>query len=607
MPLIVGSPSRRGRSTSFRLPPPWNVGSADNFSVSIKDISLLNGETIALPLSGVTAVVGANNVGKTTFLKDVLGLISQSPGQDAIKGRLIEAVSLFRQGELEDLLVWLGGHYHFINKDGRAPGFVSPRYQDPFSFEALTRLWTPQCPADRLGRLASFLVDYSVPWDRLHATAHPQRREDSSQPPQHLLHYLEDDIDALCEFAELCEAHFRRKLTLDWLGGQVKLRIGTPAVDAPRVDSVTNEYRDALAKLPLLVDQGDGMKSFLGLLLPLISSAFPIVILDEPEAFLHPPQAAALGRELGRLSRDRGIQVVLATHDRNILSGLLESDVDMSVIKLDRVGDVSAVHQLNPEELRSVWSDTALRYSNILDGLFHRAVVLAEGDRDCHFYAAALEQADSTERLPFPPSDVLFIPTNGKAGMAKLARVLRAIDVPVIASPDLDILDDRSKIKTLVEAVAGEGSWASLESDYQAATQPFRQTRTPANCRDVLNAVSSVLDRTPDAAFSSEIEREVKANLRSYESPWKRIKNFGESAFKGQARPALVRLLASLEALGIVAVRVGELENFAEEIGVAKGPGWLPAALEAGAHSEDAAQTHIRSILTAVDAIEKSQ
>ena len=38
--------------------------------------------------------------------------------------------------------------------------------------------------------------------------------------------------------------------------------------------------------------------SFMGLMVAVITANFPLIIVDEPEAFLHPPQARLLGRKL---------------------------------------------------------------------------------------------------------------------------------------------------------------------------------------------------------------------------------------------------------------------------------------------------------------------
>jgi len=90
--------------------------------------------------------------------------------------------------------------------------------------------------------------------------------------------------------------------------------VGNPDVEAPRIDKVTAEYRSALGRLKPLSEQGDGMCSMLGVLIPVVSATYPIVLVDEPEAFLHPPQARILGQSLAVLAQERNLQLFLATH-----------------------------------------------------------------------------------------------------------------------------------------------------------------------------------------------------------------------------------------------------------------------------------------------------
>jgi predicted ATPase len=131
-----------------------------------------------------------------------------------------------------------------------------------------------------------------------------------------------------------------------------------------------------LQRLPLVQHQGDGIRSFIGIMLTLVAASYPIVLIDEPEAFLHPPQARLLGRKLAAEARDRA-QVIIATHSIDVLLGLLDADdASVTIARLTRQGDVNPVAVLSPDQLRELWRDPLLRYSNVLDGLFHRGVVL---------------------------------------------------------------------------------------------------------------------------------------------------------------------------------------------------------------------------------------
>ncbi|MFC8978784.1 ATP-dependent endonuclease [Streptomyces sp. NPDC057411] len=404
----------------------------------------------------------------------------------------------------------------------------------------------------------------------------------------------------MSELREICREIFRVDLTLDTLARLIQLRVGVVSSPPPPVDAVTAEYRKELADLPLLLEQGDGMKSLIGLVLPLITAAHRIVLIDEPEAFLHPPQASALGRVIGDLAQRRGIQVILATHDKNLLTGLLSSGTQMSVARLDR--DLSAkthAHQLAVDDVRALWADPLLKYTNVLDALFHRVTIIAEADQDCRFYAAALDEYSPSSEIPIPPNDVLFIPSYGKSTMHKVAKILRAIFVPVASVPDIDILNDEANISRLVRAHGAD--WGEFQGEYRIATQPFRQGRDPATVGDVLSAIRAVFTGREAERYGPDAKREVIAQLRSQDSPWLTLKRFGQAAFEGQAAVAGKKLLERLDSIGIVLVKVGELERFAPQLGVAKGPNWLSAALAAGAHRERAVRDHIERCLSVLD------
>jgi hypothetical protein len=377
----------------------------------------------------------------------------------------------------------------------------------------------------------------------------------------------------------------------------LQLRVGLPSVEAPKVDRITREYAKAIAELEPLENQGDGIKSLMGLLMPLVTTPSRIMLIDEPEAFLHPPQAKIVGTILGEISAERDIQLFLATHDRNLLVGLLEAEVPVTVIRLDRGAETTAVHQLNPQLVRELWDEPVLRYSNVLDGLFHRGVVLAEADGDCRFYAASL---DGARTLPFAPGDIQFVPVGGKDGFPRVIKALRSVSVPLVVVADLDVLNDNQKTRTLVESMGG--SWGDFEEDYRISTHQFRAPRTPKTRAHVLELARKVLGEDPKNLYDKETELILQAAIRADRSPWQDLKKYGIRAFKGgQAINAIGRLLDRLESIGIVLVREGELESLAPNVQSKKGPEWIVEALQSQAHLQNRAQEHIARVIQSLD------
>lgn len=581
--------------------PAADVGDADKFGLAIDRLVLSSGDTIALPAGGVTAIVGANNSGKSTLLRQAHWHVTQPQNLQNERVRLVQEVSLSRSGSAADLLAWLDRHATFRDLPPAQGGPVFARPSASVQTGHAVQYW--QQPPTALGPLAGFCFSYADAQSRLSQIGTVGQRGDVAEPPQHPLHQLQDDHALRDRLNAISQRIFRQSSTLDHLSGNMQLRVGTPSVAPPAATEGERAYRAALAELPPLQLQGDGMKSLLGLLLPLIAATFPVVIVDEPEAFLHPPQAQALGQALGELARDAGVQVLLATHDRNLLTGLLASEAPLSVVRLNRDGDRTGASQLMPEDLRDLWADPVLRYSNVLDGLFHQLVVVGEAERDCRFFQAALDAhlGDGTGTQT-PATDVLFVPSNGKDGMQRLALALRAVAVPVAVSPDLDLLNDGEAVQRLVQALGGD--WSAYEPDYKIATEPFRQPREQVRVADVEAALfrlfAEITAADADAPYTADTKRAVLAELRAKDSPWRALKDYGVLAFKGEAAAAASRLLSALDGVGIVLVRVGELEGFAPTLGVAKGKAWLPAALQAGAHRLPVAQEHVERLIQRV-------
>ena len=568
----------RGRTRELAVSLGAADGDAGRLEVAIAGIAFADGTSVTPPRAGVTVLVGPNNAGKSASLRQIQGLLLRPNARFPRPSgpRLVDDVQVHRAGTLSDVFAWLGEHAHARTAE-RGSGFARPAVGLPADIDQhdVSQGWAdPAC----LGGLTPFFVFFAGDTQsRQQLAVGTGQRQGAMEPPVHPLHILEGQPDLERHLSELSDAVFGEPLVLDRLYTQLNLKVGRVSVPTPAIDNITEEYQGAMAALPLLSEQGDGMRSFLGLLLPLITAAYPIVLIDEAEAFLHPPQATALGRELARLAQDTGTQVILATHDRPLLGGLLEAGAPVSVVRLSRAGDDTSVHQLDPGELRSIWADPALRYTNVLDGLFHRLVVLAEGDGDCRFYAAALDAAHAQFPLPILPTDVLFVPAGDKHRLAALTRVLRALNVDVRVTADFDVLRDERTVQGIVDALSGE--WAPLSSDWAVATSSLRTPRSPRRIGDIRPGISAALGEDDSVRLTKDQVDAIKRQL-SVEDPWAPVKRQGVSALPpGQETAAAFRLLDALDALGLVVVRSGELESFGTDVEARKGPPWLTAAL----------------------------
>jgi len=566
-------------------------GDLTHFDLTVTAIHLLGGGKITLQTPGVTAVVGANNAGKSTILREVSETLAHREGYPETPRISVSSLELKRSGSAADAIAWLGDNADFVVQ-GTEAGFkrADTGLEHP---GLLAQAW--DSTIQTLGPLSAFLAFYGNAKGRFNLGGSAEMRESVDDPPQHPVHYLQDKTSLLERVSNVSHDVFGSKLTLDPLGRTLRLRVGEIHSEIPRLNEITPEFREEMANLRPLDDQGDGMQSLMGQLLPVVTGAYRLVMIDEPEAFLHPPQAHALGVELGKLAVEHKLQILIATHDRALLTGLLDSQVDVSVVRLTRQEGPPSARWLDAGQLRKLWSDPVLKYTNVLDGLFHRLVVVAEAEGDCAFLQAALD-CEGRPPSPMPRNEMLFVPTGGKDGMPKVCAALRAVGVPVVVAPDLDVLSDEAKLRALVESL--DASWtAEHHSTWEIATETLREAREPAKVGHVLDAINAALDSKRDENYSNDIKEEMLAQLRTSGSPWSEVKKHGVGAFKGQQFTNVTKLLSLLDDVGIVLVKQGELERLAPEVEARKGPGWIHRALGQAAQCNADTQAHVDRII----------
>jgi hypothetical protein len=539
--------------------------------IRLDSLTFSDGTEVPVCKDSIVVLVGPNNSGKSRALREIREYLTA--GREP---KVVTAATLTKLADVEGVKQWLRQHAHVYWEDNTEKMMRPLAGQT--NFAVVDHLWIQGPP---LANIGSFFVMLADTQSRLNLAASVEAIDTLTQVPSAPLHELFIDGDLEAQLADAAERAFGKRLIVNRVAGsRIHLHVGS--VDVAGLPIGTNKaYAEALQALPVVQEEGDGVRSYVGLLLAVTATQYPLVLVDEPEAFLHPPQASQLGRELATL-RDEDTQLVVATHSSHLLQGLLDTQgANVTVVRLTRDGSKNVASVLGREQLRTLWSDPILRYSALLDGLFHRGVVLCESDSDCRFYQATLEAV--LLRDGKPAHDLLFTHTGGKDRLPIAITALRAINVEVQVVADFDVLAREALIKQLVEGLGG--TWSEIEHDWKVVCGAINQlgSATP------MTAVRADLEQALAAITDANLTREAAKRLRGIvklEDGWSRAKQGGLSVLpQGEASESGKRLVAVLGAMGLYVVPVGELERWAPGV-AGHGPQWTAGALEAKIHEQ---------------------
>ncbi|QUQ67103.1 ATP-dependent nuclease [Kutzneria sp. CA-103260] len=548
--------------------------------VRLNKIKLLSGDEIEVA-SGVTAIVGPNNAGKTSLLGELQAKLSLVPGAHIQGVRVVASPALHKEGTFDEFLNWFN-----INYPPRPPG----KYVDGPSGEPTYRrnggnyvthqfaaAWNN---AESLEVLSNFLV--------LHLDAESRLNRVDSRPSYDLLHALPEDpmqkLFANRELERVVSDYMRRAfgapLTVNrYAGSMIHPHVGAVSVpeDGP---SPSRQYLTELNALPSLQSQGHGIRAFVGILLSILDSPFPIVLIDEPEAFLHPPQARLLGRILAE-RRDNGTQVIVATHSKDIIEGVTSvkaAEDDISIVRLTRNGDINHVAQLTSSAVADLYGDPLVRYYGVLDGLFSQGVVVCESEADCTYYRATLDGLDAlNDGTPVSSLSLHFTHCGGKARIAKVVSVLRAAKVPVACIVDIDILHNEADFKGLIEEYGGD--YAALRPRRNAIVDAMESRSLKVERVTARAKVVSIFDGKATKELGSGEANSIKEAV-SPKSGWRDFKQSGASMLGGEALASFEHIDSELRKLGVFMVRCGELERFHPLVPAGNKAAWLRKVLE---------------------------
>ncbi len=495
--------------------------------IFLKEIIFNDGTKIALKHSSIVVLTGANNCGKSQTLKDVELCLDTSIVSPPV---VIKEAQYEFLGQIDESSFF--DEHFYENERGY---YQMSKLSSYFNKESLQRDWEEH----KLNReLHELFIKRLCTEIRLTVSNELERHNSRENHPIYKIHNSE-------VLAKNISENFHQAFGVDLVINckemqTIPLHVGKAPDKKSFTMDMQDDYYRQVAMLPKLHEQGDGMRSFASILLDTFTSEHTITLVDEPEAFLHPPQARILGKMLAKNNPNER-QLLISTHSADFLQGLLDADNEnVTVIRINRTGNVNKMSILQNDAIKKLWSNPILRYSNILSGLFHEKVVVCESDYDCLFYQAVMNAIYEQKEEIAP--DILFTHCGGKGRAKDIVVALKAVNVPVVAICDFDLLNESQNFKPLVSSFCID--WKDKLSDY----------------------MKTIYD-SMNAKCSSGIDA------------WGNVKKSGKAGLSGDEPAAYENVESICKSAGLFIVPVGEMECFDRTINKEKKE-WVYHVLE---------------------------
>jgi len=543
--------------------------------MKIKQVTLQNDQSVTF--GRFTVLVGPNNVGKSRTLRDIQFYISNP----RVVRPIIKELTLDMPSSLNELLTSVGvelipdpnklGHF-LVFGIGPYAGGGSPNMS--INVDQQRAAYQPEQSAnlqDILSRYGYFMMSYLDASGRLSAATTTASFNPNASAPANFLQALYKEKETEAELRDIFRKTFGLDIRLDYSGMQsLSLKIADG-----QFAEIPLDPRDAfkiLREYPSLDDQGDGFKSFAGVILSVLLSKGRIILLDEPEAFLHPAQARQLGHWLGKHVMNLQGQLIVATHNASFLSGIVSSGTQVDLYRLNRTGNSTTFARIAPEAVSKLGTSPLLSSQRVLESIFYKGVVVCEADSDRAIY-------DTVAGSQLQSQDALFVHAHNKESIRFVAELLRNASIPTAAITDIDILNSCDNLKNLLMALTPDTSLDFILQSQKLIAETVNEQSEGEILHSLQGRVAEFLAQLEKGEHSLAGARGALNRIERGITRWDLIKSDGINAFPEKSHEIVRNVIEACAKLGLFIVPVGELEGWMD-LGLSHKSKWVVAALE---------------------------
>lgn len=419
-----------------------------------------NGQKINESCERINLVIGGNNSGKTTFLNDIyreLKILHAHP-PDVFWTFGHKLTFEAKEPELKEMFPnLLDREDNFINFDqinknvfvltgkeeiinwSRATQDLLRKSKNP-KYEVITTYGYYERDSE-IQDLFRFLTQIFVKIEncinRLDAKFHTKIDDLSQNDANDFIFHLYKNRDILKRIQNNIKDVYNLEIDFDNLPQGFKpLRI----IHSKVKKSITDPfelYREWNNKTTLLSGLSQGIRAYLQLIFTILHPSNRIILIDEPEIFIHPPQRRTLGKLVAQLALEENKQLFICTHDAEFMRGILSSSKEVKIFRLFNQNRNYFFETITSESILSLIDKKAANILNerILNSLFYKKTILCENENDRVFYE---EVAAKYNWKNF--HDINFIGFTGKDTAIKVYNRLLELKIKPALILDLDYL-----------------------------------------------------------------------------------------------------------------------------------------------------------------------
>lgn len=556
------------------------------YSYRINKINLKDGTSVEP--GRINVFVGANNCGKTQLLKDMLAYITGSH----TKPVLINNLDLSYPSTWEELVASYPMDIVDINGGAQQLRHISPTLNGqpsgPQSYNLLDTLKQQLKNTDKRGFRQSTgqgMVTFLNTDNRLSLTKKCTVQNLQTVGPKNVLEALYNaDITSTDYIRELVNSTFDTDIYFDYTDpGTLQFRI------AKKFDNISENSRIAYSQVsqyPILDNQGDGLRSYVGIISALVAPSKPIILLDEPEAYLHPPQALQLGMSIANLVNDSQ-QIFISTHSADFLRGLLNSTSDATIVHLSRpTENLTRANTLDSETLNTIIKDPLLSSSRVLEGMFYKGVVATEADADAVFYQRLFQKISASD-------EIHFVNAHNKQTLKKVIQPYQTLGIKFALIADIDVIRDKVEFQSIIDGIVDGSLKETIMNEREVVYSYFQNQDKHAILKQLKEKTQEFANQNIPSI--DDDPQKIASALFDFRKGLKKLREDADELadFKKQGRKALDtdtatqhefdNLIEHCASLGLFIVPVGELESWLVDYGVARSSNktkWITKALE---------------------------